>query len=356
MGQYSIEEFCFEVIETCPQDRLLERERFWIQAYDAISSGYNDKLPQSRDELTQSINDRLARGESVAQIAEACEVSRNLVRRVKASGAWKLLATEEALIKKGKVYDENQIRAVRTAHAQGWTVQEIMDQFDLSYKSVDYILNGGCWPDIVVDESALEKKRSIKSAKTDQERRRIKEMLFSGVVLKEVQAYSGYTREYLRMILKGQCWTDIHVEQEDRYQEKETHPTPQEVAHIKYFMSEEKGTDSELARRYHISRSTVRAIRRGERWSDVAPFAPEDGAEICTTLKKKFTSPRKLTQQEVAHIKYALQRGAMVQELAHEYSVAHSTISKIKSGTRWSGILPCAPDTIQLTLLGEIGM
>ena len=132
--QYGIEQFCFEVIETCPKERLLERERYWIQAYNAISSGYNDKLPQTREELTQAINERLAHGQSVVQIAEACDVSRNTVRRVKALGVWLQFATEDALIKRGKVYDEDTIRAIRVAHAQGWTVQEIMDQFGLRTK------------------------------------------------------------------------------------------------------------------------------------------------------------------------------------------------------------------------------
>jgi len=351
--QYGIEQFCFEVIETCPKERLLERERYWIQAYNAISSGYNDKLPQTREELTQAINERLAHGQSVVQIAEACDVSRNTVRRVKALGVWLQFATEDALIKRGKVYDEDTIRAIRVAHAQGWTVQEIMDQFGFTYKAVDAILNGGYWQGVEVDESQIEKIRSIKSKKTDQERRKIKEMLFSGIDLEEIQTYSGYTREYLAMILKGKYWTDIHVEQEETYQKNEPHPTLEEVAYIKYFVSQGKGMDSELARQYHINRSTVRAIRSGERWKDVVPHAPANAEQSYTTLRERQADPRKLTRREVAHIKYLLQRGVKVQELAHKYGVPHSAISKIKSGARWPDVLPCAPDAIQLILLGE---
>jgi DNA-binding Xre family transcriptional regulator len=111
--------------------------------------------------------------------------------------------------------------------------------------------------------------------------------------------------------------------------------------------------DSELARQYHINRSTVHAIRSGERWKDVVPHAPANAEQLYTTLRERQADPRKLTRREVAHIKYLLQRGVKVQELAHKYGVPHSAISKIKSGARWPDVLPCAPDAIQLILLGE---
>lgn len=42
--KYGIENFSFEVIETCPRDKLNEREKYWIQYYDSCCNGYNQSL------------------------------------------------------------------------------------------------------------------------------------------------------------------------------------------------------------------------------------------------------------------------------------------------------------------------
>jgi transposase len=350
MHIYGIDQFCFEVIEACAEELLLEHERYWIQKYNAILSGYNDRLPQTREELIKAVNESLAQGESVRQIAKACDASLNTIRRIKEQGAWLQFATEEALVKKGRTYNENQIRAVRLARARGRTYQEIMEQFDLTYKAVDGILHNKGWVDVKIDELMIEKIRNIKSNKTNEERITIKRMLFSSVDLSEVSAYSGYTKEYLAMILRGKYWTDIYVEEEETYQAKETHPTSKEVAYIKYLVSQQIGTDCELAHQYHTNRVVIRMIRCGKKWNDITPQIPENVEQLCRTLKKRQADPRKLTQQEVAHIKYLLQQGSKVQDLAHMYGVPHSAISKIKAGVCWSSVSPCASAITQLSL------
>lgn len=42
--KYGIENFSFEIIETCPRDKLNEREKYWIQYYDSCYNGYNQTL------------------------------------------------------------------------------------------------------------------------------------------------------------------------------------------------------------------------------------------------------------------------------------------------------------------------
>ena len=42
--KYGLENFSFEVIETCPRDKLNEREKYWIQYYDSCCNGYNQNL------------------------------------------------------------------------------------------------------------------------------------------------------------------------------------------------------------------------------------------------------------------------------------------------------------------------
>jgi transposase len=346
MQQYGIEQFCFEVVEECPEEKLLERERYWIQFYNSLEAGYNDKLPQTREELTQEVNARLARGEPVSDIAKACEVSRNTVRRVKAQGEWKQLV-EGVLTKKGKVYDEHTIRAVRRARAEGYNTNELMEKFGLTYKALEAILLGGYWQDITIEEQPVKKVRSIKSNFTDEERKEIKTLLLLGTDIEEVQKKFGLCKDYLRQILQGKCWADITVEPDLSFTKKSKSLTQEMVAHIKYFLSCGL-TYNELARHYDVNPSPIKSIWRGKTWNDVLPLAPDDAEEIITRFTEKRASlKRKLTEESVAYIKYYLLKGMSVKDLAHRYEVGTTTIGKIRDGELWAKVRPYASGNLE---------
>ena len=42
--KYGVEGFSVDTIEECPDDKLNERERFWIAYYDSYNNGYNESL------------------------------------------------------------------------------------------------------------------------------------------------------------------------------------------------------------------------------------------------------------------------------------------------------------------------
>ena len=42
--KYGIDNFLFEIIEETPENRLFEREKYWISYYDSFNSGYNETL------------------------------------------------------------------------------------------------------------------------------------------------------------------------------------------------------------------------------------------------------------------------------------------------------------------------
>jgi transposase len=346
MHRFGIEQFCFEVVEVCPKEQLLERERYWIQFYHSLEAGYNDKLPQTREELTLEINARLARGEQVTDIAKVCEVSGNTVRRVKARGEWKQLV-EGMLTKKGKVYDERTIRAVRIARAEGYNTNELMEKFGLTHKALEAILLGGYWQDITLEEQPVKKVRSIKSDFTDEERREIKALLLLGTPLEEMQKQYGLCKEYLKQILNGKCWTDITVEPDLSFTKKSTSLTREMVAHIKYFLS--RGlTYNELARLYDVNPSPIKSIWRGKTWHEVFPSAPGDAEEIITRYTEMRASlKRKLTEESVAYIKYYLLKGMSVKELAQRYGVGTTTIGKIRDGELWARVRSFAPGNVQ---------
>ena len=343
MHQHGIEQFCFEVVEVCSEEKLLERERYWIQFYNSLEIGYNNKLPQTREELTLEINTRLARGEQVTDIAKACEVSGNTVRRVKAQGEWQQLVVG-ILNKKGKVYEENMIRAVRIARAEGYNTNELMEKFDLTPKALEGILLGGYWNDITVEEQLVKKVRSIKSDFTDEERREIKALLLLDTPFEEMQKQYGLCKEYLKQILNDKCWTDITVELDLSFTKKSKSLTREMVAYIKYFLS--RGlTYNELARLYNVNPSPIKSIWRRKTWNDVSPLVPDDAQEIITRFTEMRASlKRKLTAESVAYIKYYLQQGVSVKDLAHRYEVGITTIRKIRDGELWAKIRPYSLD------------
>lgn len=346
MQRYGIEQFCFEVVEECPEEKLLERERYWIQFYHSLEAGYNDKLPQTRKELTLEINARLARGEQVTEIAKVCEVSKNTVRRVKERGEWKQLF-EGVLTKKGKVYDEHTIREIRIARAEGYNTNELMEKFGLTYKALEAILLGGYWQDITIEEPPAKKVRSIKSDFTDEERREIKALLLLGTTFEEMQKQYGLCKEYLKQTLNGKCWTDITVEPDLSFTKKSKSLTQEMVAHIKYFLS--RGlTYNELARLYDVNPSPIKSIWRGKTWNDVLPLVPDDAEEIITRFTEMRASlKRKLTEESVAYIKYYLFQGISVKDLAHRYEVGTTTIRKIRDGELWAKVRPYVSANLQ---------
>jgi uncharacterized protein YjcR len=349
MHQFGIEQFCFEVVEECPEEKLLERERYWIQFYHSLEAGYNDKLPQTREELTQEINTRLARGEQIAEIAKACDVSKNTVRRVKERGEWKHLV-EGVLTKKGKVYDEDTIRAVRRARAEGYNTNELMEKFRLTHKALEGILLGGYWQDVAIEVQPVKKVRSIKSDFTDEERKEIKILLLLGTSLEEMHKQYGLCKEYLKQILQGKCWTDIAVESDLSFTKKSKFLTQEMVAHIKYFLS--RGlTYNELARYYNVNPSPIKSIWRGKTWKDVSPLAPDDAEEIIIRVAGQRSSlKRKLTEEKVASIKHYLLQGVPVIDLAHRYEVGVTTIRKIRDGELWAKVSPSVPEHAQQEL------
>ena len=41
MREQGLENFCFDIIEECPEELLDEREEYWISYYDSYKNGYN---------------------------------------------------------------------------------------------------------------------------------------------------------------------------------------------------------------------------------------------------------------------------------------------------------------------------
>lgn len=74
MRKYGVENFSFSIIEECLDEKLDERERFWIEYYDSFNKGYNETLGGQDAKRKYSYEDicyRLLLGDSKEEIAKA---------------------------------------------------------------------------------------------------------------------------------------------------------------------------------------------------------------------------------------------------------------------------------------------
>lgn len=65
--KYGEDHFSFELLELCPERLLEEREKHWIQSYDAVNSGFNTSL-----DVKCPARGRKQTKEEIARRAQAC--------------------------------------------------------------------------------------------------------------------------------------------------------------------------------------------------------------------------------------------------------------------------------------------
>ena len=83
--KHGIDNFKFEIIEECEQDRLDEREIFWIDYYDSFYNGYNSTLGGDkglRVDRNKFKNYFIQNNPSVTEIAEHFDIDRSVAGRI----------------------------------------------------------------------------------------------------------------------------------------------------------------------------------------------------------------------------------------------------------------------------------
>lgn len=84
MRKYGINKFHIEVVEEVPDDRLFEREKYWIQYYNSVENGYNIQYGGQGNQtcnLPQETVEQLwQEGLGITEIAEKLNTTRMIVR------------------------------------------------------------------------------------------------------------------------------------------------------------------------------------------------------------------------------------------------------------------------------------
>ena len=108
--------------------------------------------------------------------------------------------------------------------------------------------------------------------------------------------------------------------------------TEQEVIEIRRrFLAGEYGSD--LAKEYNVSNGLIYHIKNGRAWKHLIQG---DECERAKRIKKNY--PNKLTEKNVHDIRLRHSKGERVTDLAKEFGVNTTMISRIKNGKAWTHI------------------
>lgn len=84
MRKYGTDKFHIEVVEQVSNDKLYEREKYWIQYYDSVSNGYNIRYGGEGNQSCilplEEVEQLWQKGFGISEIAEKLNVTRAIVR------------------------------------------------------------------------------------------------------------------------------------------------------------------------------------------------------------------------------------------------------------------------------------
>lgn len=86
MRKYGIDAFDFSVIESCPDDQLNDREKYWIEQYDSFNNGYNMTIGGEGGTVTKETEEQICKywkdGLAIWQIQSKTELCYNTIQRI----------------------------------------------------------------------------------------------------------------------------------------------------------------------------------------------------------------------------------------------------------------------------------
>jgi predicted XRE-type DNA-binding protein/predicted GIY-YIG superfamily endonuclease len=223
--KYGIEKMEYEIIETVETlAEACEREKYWIEFYDSIDSGYNMNPG----------------GEYAGRVTYA-----------------------------DRVVDDIRHLLLETKMTQ----KEIAKTFHVSESYVSSIKNGKMRVNNkVVRESRIQKGESVHTSKLkDNQVLEIKNKLAAGVSRSEIKKEYEISKTLVQMIATGQAWS--HIQADYTYVRKEINGnaklTVDVVKELKKDIALKNGSVEDIAKRYSISVATYYQIKRGKTWKDV---------------------------------------------------------------------------------------
>lgn len=233
--KYGLENFTFSIIEECPQEKLKEREIYWISYYDSYYNGYNATLggdmptgpaqkgeEHPRAKLTEEdvvfCRKKYAKGEACNDIYK--QYFQNKIgiagfQRMWFGKTWKHIMPEvfENNPRPRQKLTNEMILDIRTKYYQGMRIKEISEIYSdiCSHTSIVDIVNNKRYENIQPDIKEEDKHKHSKRKLTDDEIRYIKQLKKQGKLNREIRELLGnkVSMTTISDILTGKRYSEI---------------------------------------------------------------------------------------------------------------------------------------------------
>ena len=138
LHKYGKENFLFEIIEECSQEKLNEREQFWIKYYNSFEDGYNLTLGGggTLKYSVENIYETFCELNSIEKTSKVIGCSIGTVRRV--IREYGINLHEQSDAKSIEQIDPKTLKVIK----KYFSIQEAADELNVSHGAITMALNG----------------------------------------------------------------------------------------------------------------------------------------------------------------------------------------------------------------------
>ncbi|QWI10076.1 GIY-YIG nuclease family protein [Bacillus mycoides] len=365
--KYGWDAFTWEVIDqTDDYDELLQLEIHYIAKHNSYNNGYNSTKggdgtkgvdhageKNSRAILTKEdvlliLDLLIVNKKTTREIGEMFGVDKSVINSINRGKTWTHLYEQSPLEQgrkrlhadvsgerntKAQLTDE-QVYDIKHKLTHGATREEIEKEYGVSKQLLQRIIRGVHWSHVVYEGFFIKVEMEEEQAR-DKEVRIIKEMMADGMTNHEIKQHfdDKYTNIFLSEIRTNKTYKHVTI---DRPIGKgDLKLTEDDVREIKKLLLQGVKQKT-ISERFGVSRALITRINTGQAWS----YLNIDESQIIPNELKtpRQSVGRKLTEDDVREIKRLLKQGVSHGELAKQFGIARSGISKISTGKRWSHI------------------
>jgi transposase len=241
--------------------------------------------------------------------------------------------------KKGSLHfratiSEEEVPLIFQHYREGWTIYDIADELEIGFSVVWNVLTGRCWSHVECDRTWPERVPDNKGSRHgnswlgEDDVRRIVQMASEGKRRVEIAREFDVTASTIREILVGKSWTHVTTGL--------TLSEPVKGAELKFSESDiERIFDmaaggkkrSEIAKEMDVRGKTIGHILAGKSYRGVSQ-------KLGVTYIPLAANNAKLKEEDIPCIIYMARSGKPQVEIAKEFGVSASLVSKIIKGHR----------------------
>lgn len=261
------------------------------------------------DEEIVRLRERFASGERQTELASEYGITQNAVSSI-VTGRTRASAGGPITVGRRRKLTPEDASAIRSALAEGVSVNVICERYPISQQMVSLIQTGRAFAD--VPGPVLRPARRAEPLSTQQVEE-IKQRVRAGESRLDVAAEFGVSRWTVDSVMIGRI-----AGRESNADTRSKQATIREIRRL----YEQGITQKEIAARFGLTQQAVSQIVRGEMY-------PGHGGPIAGRRR------RRLAAQEVSAIRTSFHAGASVDDLADRYHVSKGVVARVVAGVTY---------------------